>query len=236
MGQTDSTRFQAVSRRRLTEDVVDQIEQLILSRELRPGDRLPAERELAAQLQVSRNVLREATSTMVQKGLLEVRPGSGAYVAQPNSEFLRDTLDFFVRFNEAGLTDLMEVRRSIEIEIAGLAAERANEEECDLVAACLRDMGESAAAPDAYVEADARFHECLAKVTGNRIMQLLIGSIRGALRENIRVVIAHRPSAIQEAIDDHRRITRAMRRHTPDAARRAMREHLAKIGKYVEEL
>ena len=91
-------RFEAVPRRRLTEEIAHQIEQLILSGELRVGDRLPPERELAAQLQVSRNILREAVSVLAQKGLVEVQAGSGTYVTRPGVEFLGESLEFFIRW------------------------------------------------------------------------------------------------------------------------------------------
>src|SRR4051794_13942333 len=98
-------RLEAIPHRRLAEQIVDNIERLILNEELHIGDALPPERELAQQLQVSRNILREAIGMLVQKGLLEVRQGSGTYVARPSIEFLRDSLDSFIRFNKSALID-----------------------------------------------------------------------------------------------------------------------------------
>ena len=98
MKQGGSSKFQAVSSRRLTEEVADQIERLILSDELLVGDGLPSERTLAKQMGISRNILREAISMLTQKGLLEVRPGTGTFVVRPGSEFLSDILLHFIHY------------------------------------------------------------------------------------------------------------------------------------------
>src|SRR4051812_36076543 len=140
--------LEAIPHRRLAEDIIDQIERLILNEELHVGDALPSERELAVQLHVSRNILREALGMLVQKGLLEVRPGSGTYVARPNSEFLRDTLDHFIRFNKSALFDLIEARRAIEVEIAEMAATRATDEDRELIAAALARLESSVGSVD----------------------------------------------------------------------------------------
>jgi len=236
MTDTGATRFRAVSRRRLTEDIADQIERLILNHELEIGDALPPERELAAQLQVSRNILREAISMLAQKGLLDVRPGSGTYVVRPGVEFLGDTLDFFIRFNSSALFQLVEARRSLEAEIAGLAAQRATPEDYQHISTYLERMEEAANDPEAYIEADIHFHEALAQAANNEILQLLLGSIRGALRENIRVLVQHHPTALDEAMQYHRRIAQAIQQHEPETARLAMREHIEGVGRGLREL
>ena len=84
--------YRPVCRRRLTDEVVDQIQDLIVKSELRVGDPLPPERELAQRLQVSRNVLRHAVGMLSQKGLVEVRPGSGTYVTHPSGSFIGESL------------------------------------------------------------------------------------------------------------------------------------------------
>ena len=230
------SKFKAVPRRRLAEEIADQLEHLILARELEIGDALPAERELAAQLQVSRNILREAISMVAQKGLLEIRSGSGTYVVRPSAEFLRDSLDFFIHFNRSALFDLVEARRCLEGEIAALAAERATPTDLESFSAHLEILEGAVNDPEAYVEADIDFHEALARTAKNEILQLLLGSIRGALRENIRVLITHHPTALEEAMTYHRRIVQAVHQHEPQAARLAMREHLDSVGRGVREL
>jgi DNA-binding FadR family transcriptional regulator len=226
----------AVRPRRLSDDIVRQVEDLILNEELRVGDALPPERELAAQLEVSRNILREAISMLVQKGLLEVRPGSGTFVARPSAEFLRDSLDFFVRFHDTGLHDLIEARYALEVQIADLAAQRASEEALQFIDDCLRELELTVGDPERYIEADVCFHSALAQAAQNGILQLLLTSIRGALRQNIRVLLGHHPTAVEDAMRSHRLIARAVREHSAERARAAMQEHLGDVKRQLEEL
>jgi GntR family transcriptional repressor for pyruvate dehydrogenase complex len=233
---SQSIQAQAVRPRRLTDEIVRQIEQLILNSELRVGDALPAERELAAQLQVSRNILREALSMLVQKGLLVVRPGSGAYVNCPNGEVLRDYLQFLVHFNASAFYDLVEARRALELEIADLAARRATTEDIEYLKKCLQDMEQTIGDAPRYVEADVCFHAALARATGNDILRLLVDSFRGALRENIHILLANHPTAVEAALRSHRSIMRAVEEHLPEAARQAMNEHLESVRQGLHEL
>lgn len=228
--------LEAIPHRRLAEEIVDRIERLILNDELHIGDALPPERELAAQLRVSRNILREALGMLVQKGLLDVRAGSGTYVARPSTEFLRDTLDHFVRFNQSALFDLIEARRAIEVEIAKLAAERATPEDLSFIDSVLEQLEHSVGSLDPYIEADIRFHGSIATAAKNEILKLLLDSIRGALRENILVLVKHHPTAVAEAMGYHRRIAQAIRQHDTDEARAAMWEHLNSVQRGLEEL
>ena len=229
-------KFQAVSHRRLTEEIADQIERLILNHELQIGDSLPPERELATQLQVSRNILREAISMLTQKGLLEVRPGSGTYVARPSAEVLEDSLAFLIRFNETALYDLFEARLLIEVEIAGLAAERATEEDRELIAERFEQLESAMGDFEAYVEADIRFHTALAGATRNEIYRLLLSSIRGALRQIIRFFVKHNPAVLEEAHLYHQRILQAIQKQCPEEARVAMRQHLETAHRGLQEL
>jgi DNA-binding FadR family transcriptional regulator len=228
--------LEAIPHRRLAEEIVDQIERLILNEELHVGDALPSERELAAQLHVSRNILREALGMLVQKGLLEVRPGSGTFVARPTTEFLRDTLDHFIRFNKSALFDLIEARRAIEVEIAEMAAERATPKDQILIAAALDHLEKSVGSLEPYTDADIHFHSTLAVAANNGILELLLDSIRGALRENIRVLVQHHATAVEEAMGYHRRIARAVREHDKAEARTAMSEHLESVRRDLQDL
>lgn len=229
-------RLDAIPHRRLAEQIVDNIERLILNEELHVGDALPPERELATQLQVSRNIVREAIGMLVQKGLLEVRQGSGTYVARPSIEFLRDSLDFFIRFNKSALFDLIEARRSIEVEIAALAAQRATPEDQRLIAGRLDELEKSVGSLEPYVDADLHFHAALAAAANNEILKLLHDSIRASMRENIRILVKHHETAVDEAMVFHRRIAQAVAQQDPAAARSAMWEHLDSVRRDLLEL
>jgi len=220
--------YRAVGRRRLPEEIVDQIETLIVNSELRVGDPLPPERELARQLQVSRSALREAIGMLAQKGLVQVRPGSGTYVAQPTATFIADTLHLFLRLNPDLLLDFIESRIAIETETAAMAAERATARSIQALEKTVDDMNVYRDEPDRYVEGDLAFHIELARATGNQVLVLLITSLRAALRENIRYFVSH-PEVIERSLRYHRQIYEAVAAHQPDAARAAMRLHFGHI-------
>jgi len=236
MSETSPIQLKAVRHIRLSEEIVGQIERLILNHELPIGAALPSERQLAAQLGVSRNILREAVRMLVQRGLLEVRPGSGTYVARPGAEFLQDFLDLFVRTSEFGLFDLVEARQALEVQIAELAAQRATEDDCRLIDQYLGELEEAADDPERYIEADISFHAALGRAARNEILQQLMKSIRGAMRENIRIVVTHRPAAVEEAILAHRRIALAVRTHASGEARLAMQDHLQGIQRHLQDM
>ncbi|OGN75427.1 MAG: hypothetical protein A2X25_15310 [Chloroflexi bacterium GWB2_49_20] len=228
--------LQTVHRQRLSYEVVRQLEDLILSNDLSIGDVLPPERELAERLGVSRNILREAISSMVQKRLLEVRQGSGTYVACPTAELLGDSLTFFVKLNATGFYELLETRIALEVQIAELAAIRCNQEDIQIIESRLSELEVIVGDADQYVEADIRFHTSLAEAAKNTVLRLLLNTIRGATRENIRLLSKRHPTAIEEAMRHHRLIIKAIKQHHPEEAREAMRKHLDSVREDLQEL
>jgi GntR family transcriptional repressor for pyruvate dehydrogenase complex len=229
-------RFEAIPARRRSDEVVARIERQILSRELGIGEALPPERELAAQFQVSRNILREAIGVLTQKGLLEVRHGAGTFVARPSVDFVRESLSVFVRFNHAAFWDLVEARLALETRIAALAAERATDDDLDEIARCLAEMEAAGDDHEAFVDADVRFHAALAAAARNQILNTLLFSIRDVLRDNIALLVSHQKPAIAESNAYHRRIVSAVRERRPDEAQRAMEEHLESVRAGLQEV
>jgi GntR family transcriptional repressor for pyruvate dehydrogenase complex len=228
--------LQTVHRQKLSDEIVRQLENMIVNNELSVGDALPPERDLAAQLGVSRNILRESISIMVQKGLLEVRQGSGTFVASPSIELIRDSLSLFVRFSDSGLYDLLEARFALEVQIAELAARRSTPQDVDLIVACFDELRQAVDDPDRYIEADIRFHAALARAAKNEILKILLDSIRGAMRENVRVLVTSHPQAVEEAMYYHQRITQAIQQGSATEARENMRMHLESVRLELHEL
>jgi GntR family transcriptional repressor for pyruvate dehydrogenase complex len=220
--------YQPIGKRRVSDDIVDQIETLIIRSELRVGDPLPPERELAQRLGVGRNALREAIGKLAQKGLLEVRPGSGTYVAQPSGAFISDSLHFLLRLNPGLLLDLMKARAIIETELAVMAAEKANAAQVQGMKTAVDTMQANRHDPDAYVEADLAFHTELSQAAGNQVLVLILASLRSAMRENIRY-FATLADAIERNVQYHRGIYEAIAARRPDAARAAMQAHFGEF-------
>lgn len=213
------------------EQIAVQIEKRILNGELRSGDRLPTERELAEQFQASRTAVREAMKILAQKGLVEMRPGRGTIVIDGAPEAMQNSIGLVMKLQvgEVGGSDnLVEVREIFETEIAALAAARAKDEEIAAMREAIRVMDESLNDADAYIAADNQFHQALAKATQNSLILILIDSIVNPLSEQRKHVFAVEGGP-QRGQFHHRRILESIIRRDPESARAAMRAHLQQV-------
>jgi len=221
--------YKTVRAERLYEQIVSQIEQRILAGELKVGDRLPTERDLCAQFGVSRTAVREAITSLAEKGLVDVQPGRGTFVTSGTSRAMRHSLDLALKFGGSdAVRDLVEVREIFEPEIAALAAARAQ-------AAHIAALGETVTAMDAalddapaFIEADLDFHLMLAEATDNPLILALIDPIVALLREQRSQTFRVNGGA-QRGQFHHKRILDAVTRHDPVAARVAMHDHLRQV-------
>lgn len=213
------------------EQVAVQIEKRILEGELRSGDRLPTERELAEQFQVSRTAVREAMKILAQKGLVDMRPGRGTIIIDGSHEAMQDSIGLVMklRLGEVGGSDnLVEVREILETEIAALAAARATEKEIAAMRQAVQAMDESLNKADGYIAADNQFHEALAQATQNTLILILVNSIVNLLSEQ-RKQVFQVEGGPQRGQIHHRRILDSVIRRDPEAARSAMRSHLRQV-------
>ena len=213
------------------ERVAAQIEKRILDGELRSGDRLPTERALAEQFQVSRTAVREAMKILAQKGLVDMRPGRGTIVIDGAHEAMEHSIGLLMRMkmSEAtGSDDLVEVRRIFETEIAALAAARATEKDIAAMREAIRVMDESLNDADAFIIADNCFHEALAQATQNALILILLNSIVNLLSEQ-RKQIFEVEGGPQRGQMHHRRILDSIIRRDPESARTAMTSHLMQV-------
>ena len=218
--------LQPVESQRLYERVANQIGDLIRTGEVGPGQRLPAERDLAKTLGVSRPVVREAMIALEVVGLVEVRTGSGAYVReQPIAPEVAISAG-------NSPTDILNARMLIEGETAALAAEQAAPREVEIIASTVAEMEGEHDAGRPWSSADLAFHVAIAHATGNaalagvveRLWQEQYGPVFSLLSERVRLN-ENWPATIA----GHRDILDAIRRRKRRAAKRAMREHLAQV-------
>lgn len=220
--------YKEIQPERLYEQIVEQIEQRILSGDLRVGDQLPPERDLAEQFGVSRTAVREAVKTLRGKGLVEIQLGRGTFITSNTARAMRHSLGLMVRIgSEKGLDYLEEVREIFEPEIAVLAAAQAGEEQIAAMREAITVMDRTVDDIDAYIEADLDFHLALADAAQNVLISALIDSIIDLLREQRKRVALG--DGTRHGQIHHKRIFEAVVRHDPDAARQAMREHLCQV-------
>ncbi|MBV9709545.1 MAG: FadR family transcriptional regulator [Ktedonobacteraceae bacterium] len=213
------------------ERVAEQIEKRILDGELRVGDRLPTERELAEQFRVSRTAVREAMKILAQKGLVDMRPGRGTIVIDGAREAMENSIGLLMKMKvgEVGSSDnLVEVRTILETEIAALAAARATEKEIAAMREAIRIMDESLDDADEFIAADNGFHEALAQATQNALILTLLNSIVSLLSEQRKQIFTVEGGP-QRGQLHHRRILESVIRRDPASARAAMRAHLLQV-------
>jgi len=208
---------------------VQQIEASVLDGTLKPGDQLPAERELAQRLGVSRTAVREAVKALREKGLVEAYSGRGTFITDGTSNAARQSFDLMIKVGQQeGSPHLAELRLILEPGIAALAAMRAEEEHLAAMREAVAVMDRSQKDPAAYIEADLDFHLALAEAVANPLILSLIDSIVGLLREQ-RIKIFNVEGGPQRGQFHHKRILEAMERRDAEMARTAMRAHLEQV-------
>jgi len=230
-------RFERLDRdERLSDRVANRLLDAIVSRGLRPGDPLPSERELAEQFSVSRTVVREAVRSLAGKGIIEARPGRGLTVAAVDAAAVTQSMSLFLHGSSSiDYRKVHEVRAMLEVHIAGLAAQRATDEEirrleeiCNRMATVLEDT--EAASRD-----DIAFHRILAESTHNELYDLLLDAVAAPLME-IRRETFMLPGRIAVALAAHRDILRHVAARDATGSRGRMRAHLEDVEQVWEQL
>lgn len=229
--------YEKVPRLKLYKHVVAQIEEQILSGQLKPGDCLPPERELTEQFGVSRTVIREAVKALTQKGLVEPHPGLGTFIMNETTQAMQQSLSLMLKLEgDPGSRDLMEFRELLEPEIAALAATRGGQEFVEAMNEAIQGM-DDADDVDQYMEADLAFHLGLARATGNRLIPKFLDMIVDLLREQrTKIGEVKGLSLVKTSQHYHRLITEAIQKHDPSAARDLMRAHLLEVREAAEEV
>lgn len=226
--------LQPVEKQTLAQAVTERLVDVIQGGSLRPGDPLPGQHELARQLGVSRPVLREAMQGLASVGLIEIRPGSGCYVRDPDG--LTDPESLFEALTHEAALEVLEARMVVEVELAAFAAERADDADWRLIDAILGRLRRAVDRGQETAAITSDFHRALARASHNAVLfkmaQLLT---RPRLAQGSRVEHALPDIAAGEH-DSHRRLADAVRSGDPAAARAAMRRHLAIAHGWEERL
>lgn len=228
--------FEKINQERVSDSVIAQIERLILRGVLRPGERLPAERELSDKMGVSRPSLREAIGELQARGLLTARAGSGIYVADVlGSAFSEPLIQLFSSHEEA-LFDYIAFRRDLEGMAAARAARMASETDLKVIETVFKKMEQAHGKRNPAEEAalDAEFHMAIVEASHNVFMLHMMRSMFEMLRAGVfynRQVMFKVRTTREALLDQHRKILDALKAHDPRAARLATEEHL----NFVEE-
>jgi GntR family transcriptional repressor for pyruvate dehydrogenase complex len=226
--------IEPVKSTRIYEEIVRQVKTMIAEGRLKSGDRLPPERDLAEKFVVSRTSVREALRALETLGLLEIRAGEGTFVRATSVDALVEPLALAMASQREAIAELFEARRILEPAIAALAAERATPDDVREMDRILAAQSSAVAAGGSGVEQDARFHAAIATAAHNRTITLVVNRIMDVLTQSREESLsaAGRP---ERSHHDHRQVFAAITGRDPDAARRAMLEHLLAVERLVRE-
>lgn len=220
-----------LTRTTLTADIYRSLVSQIIRRVWVPGQRIPPERELGQQLGVGRASLREALKALEIMGMIETRLGDGTYVCE-RSEFLSKPLLWAITSSaESEFHELLEARKVIEMELAGLAAERATADDLKQIGVHLDGMEGSTGVPTDFLQFDIAFHLAVAEAAHNSILVNALHLIRNLLQGWISGAFKVEGVA-QRALEQHKSIFLAIAKRNRPAARTAMETHLDEIGRF----
>jgi GntR family transcriptional regulator, transcriptional repressor for pyruvate dehydrogenase complex len=227
----------SINRKKLSESVIEEIKKMIERGELSLGDKLPNQNEFAAQLGVSRTVLREALQTLNQLGVIDQRPKYGTVIRAKTPFLYSEHLIPPLMSDNNATIELIQARRFIEVGAAEMAARNASK-------AQIKDMGRlvdemermSKAGDDAeYAEKNIAFHFLIAKACHNRFMVHLLATIRGFMEQWTQESISVLPGLLDRSVKSHREIYEAIRDREPRKAASSMRRHIADFQKSLEK-
>jgi GntR family transcriptional regulator, transcriptional repressor for pyruvate dehydrogenase complex len=216
-----------------TGQVVAHVRNLIERGALRPGDRLPAERDLATQIGVSRPTIRAGLRTLAAMGVVRSRHGSGTYIPDGPPALNTDALSFLAALHGFTREEMYEARRILEVGAAGLAAERATSEQVATLAEEVASLFASMQDPQVFLVHDINFHRGVASASGNPIVASLVEMVSAMYYESRReTAVRASERDLRDAAEMHRRIYQAIRARDAETARRAMHDHLIQASRH----
>lgn len=231
--------FKTAKTNRISTNIVDQIRKAILSGDLKPGDRLPSEKELSKNFEVSKSSLREAFRALEALGLLEVRQGmsGGAFVREVDLKTARNNMFNYIFFQNPSIHEFTELRSFIEPPAAGIAARKRTPADLADLEDNLAQTRKKLNTGAFFYELDSYFHHRIAEITGNRLVCFVIDSVKNAI-VNIKLELELDREFSRRVFEAHERIIAALRdgnsKHASDAMLRHIQEVDAMMAAYCD--
>jgi GntR family transcriptional repressor for pyruvate dehydrogenase complex len=231
---TDSSVFGIFNRDLLPDRIAERLVSLIAERKLRPGDKLPSERDLAVMMQVSRPSLREALRALDMMKIVEIRHGSGTFVASLRPERLVEHFDFVFSLDDSTFAQALDARSMLEPNLAAAAAQNATEAELAAIINCMERAALSVHDPKLFLEADLELHQLITAAVHNQIIARFMSILsRLGLASRMRTVALK--GVREQTLQDHQAIVEALLRRDPEAAASIMQKHIKNISKSLNE-
>jgi GntR family transcriptional repressor for pyruvate dehydrogenase complex len=228
MMQGESINYEIEKKKSTTGIIVQKLTDLIRLRSLKPGDKLPPERELSELMNVSRPSLREALKSLEMMNVITIKQGSGTYVNKLLPDSVAEHFDIVFALDDTLYRDLYKARRVLESGIARIAAENITDEELSEIESNIRKAADAVGNPQDFLELDYQLHTMILKAAKNRILPVFIQSIN-----KLNLIARERTNSVlkirQSTIIDHKNILEALKERNPDKAANAMEEHLLHV-------
>lgn len=224
--------FKPIKAKKIYEEIVEQIKDMLSKGELNPGDKLMPERELAERLQVGRSAVREAYRALEAIGVIQIRPGEGTFVREVGTKSMTDIMSLVMMTEKNALCELLELRRIIEVEAAGLAAERRTEEDLVTMKKWLDQMKADIDNGNIGELADMKFHYAITNAAHNALLMRFMNTVSETMKTLLRTAreqLYVTPGTPMRLYDEHILVFEAVQQGNGQLARQAMLEHLNKV-------
>ncbi len=228
--------FHEVIPGKIYQQINKQIQDLILSEVLKKGDKLPPERQLAEAFNVSRASIRESIRSLEIMGLIESRPGEGNFISNFERPTIFEPLTIMFKINNGTFRDILEIRMILEVEAAGLAAERITDDHLKKLNDLMQALENSDDEAES-VEIDKKIHYLIAEATGNYLIIVMLDAISSLMTSfiaNARLIIAKNISEQGRLIRIHKDVVKALGQKNPRLAQDAMRRHFYSVYESIE--
>jgi len=222
--------FKSAKTHRISHNIVQQIRNAILAGELKPGDRLPSEKDLAITFKVSKASLREAIRSLEALGLVEVMQGvsGGVFIREVDLETARNSMFNYIFFQKPSIQEFTQLRLLIESHMAAVAAEQATEEDLEFFEDNLEQTRKQLNSGAFYYKLDTAFHHRIAAISNNRLIVFVIDSLKNAI-VNLKLQLDLDSRFSVGVFESHQRIVEALRRRDAQSAREEMSKHILTV-------
>ena len=229
--------FQPVQQKKVAVDIIRQVRDIILEGKLRPGDRLPPEKELVVKFGVSKHGVREALRALESMGFLSIRKGAGggAVVLAVDMKTTRDSIFNFLHFRNVSVEDLSQVRKIFEPHLARLAAEQKSEGHLDRLKLVHERCQDALLRGENIYLHEFEFHRVLAEASGNPVLVLIQDFVNNVL-ENLKLDLRPGLEFLKQSLEAHERILQAVKAGDGDRAADEMRRHVCMVEDGLEEI
>jgi len=228
-------KIEPIKKSNLPDGIITQIKNVIINGELKPGDKLPSERELAEKFRVGRSTIREALKALSYAKIV-IRTRGGTIVNRNVLDYFIDSLSEKLICKYIDFKDLLETRKILEIKLVSLASQRATTEDIEIIGNIFKKMNmETKGNPRKFIIDDIKFHESIAGAAQNRVLYEIFIAVRSLLRKSQEEVVKD-PGIIKRSLEYHRQIFEAIKKQNASEAEIAMYNHLDDIEKTLMSL